>query len=593
MLGSIPILLLALLGAPLFLVITAIALLGFMTTGRPPADVTGEIGKLLQMDTLITIPLFTFAGYMLAESGAPRRIVTFCRALLGWMPGGMGIVTVVACAFFTTFTGASGITIVALGGLMLPMLLNQKYERQFSLGLVTTSGSRGLIFPPSLAVIIYGYVASVDITRLYIAGIVPGLVDCSLVIFMCLKAGLFNKVERYPFSPKEALQAFWKALPELLLPFWLAVLIMTAVLKVPEAAAMSALYVLIVEVLIYRDVHPFRDLPRITKESMVLCGAILVIMMASLGLTNYLVTEEVPQALFEAMRSTISSKWTFLFALNIFLLIVGCLMDIFSAILIVVPLILPLATSYGIDPVHLAMIFLFNLEVGFSTPPVGMNLFIASFRFRQPIVRLYKASAPFLGAALAAVALITYVEPLSTFTLPKEGVMIEGGLASAAPVETAKQAKPGAAKMDGLCDPLKSGDPDCEDEDEDLLEEETEKKAGGEEKKAEATPGGAKSQDSVTAKAASGEKRAAQNKAEDKAASPRQKLPPEESMLTAAAGLKGGEEGLRGGAAKGKTASRATKKRRRHKALARGKKSRKKLKAHHRRIKAKQRRHRE
>jgi hypothetical protein len=320
-------------------------------------------------------------------------------------------------------------------------------------------------------------------------------------------------------------------------------------------------------------------------------------MMASLGLTNYLVTEEVPQALFEAMRSTISSKWTFLLALNIFLLIVGCLMDIFSAILIVVPLILPLATSYGINPVHLAMIFLFNLEVGFSTPPVGMNLFIASFRFRQPIVRLYKASAPFLAAALTAVALITYVEPLSTFTLPKEGVMIEGGLASAAPSETAKQAKTGAAKMDGLCDPLKSGDPDCEEEDEDLLEEETEKKAGGEEKKNGAAAGRAKSEGSATAQphATSENERDAPNKNEDKdkdkdedkAAAPRQK-PPEESLLTAAAAIKGGEEALRGGG-KSKTALLATKKLKRQRAMAQRKKPRKKIKAHRRRAKAKQR----
>lgn len=469
---------LAILGAPLFLIISAAALIGFWATGRPPADVTGEIGKLVQMDTLITIPLFTFAGYMLAESGAPRRLVAVTRALFGWIPGGMAVVTLLACAFFTTFTGASGITIVALGGLLLPMLLQQKYPRNFSLGLVTTSGSRGLIFPPSLPVIIYGYVAAVDITRLYIAGIVPGLIGLAVIAFWCVRTGLVANVPRTPFDPRGAARALWKALPEVLLPVWLMALILTAVLKVPEAAAMTALYVLVVEVLIYRDIHPFKDLPRITKESMVLCGAILVIIGASLGLTNYLVTQEVPQAIVKVIRSTIESKWTFLLALNIFLLIVGCMMDIFSAIVIVVPLITPLAATYGVHPIHLAIIFLVNLEVGFSTPPVGMNLFIASFRFRQPIIRLYRAALPFVLLALGALIAITYIEPLSTFTVPRGEATVKGGMGGPA-APAAKKAgvpepkkpllgKDGKPLMDGICDKKLKGDPDCEGLDDDL-----------------------------------------------------------------------------------------------------------------------------
>jgi len=476
--GSLGLTLLAILGAPLFLIISGGALLGFISNGRMAADVTGEICKLVQMDTLITIPLFTFAGYMLAESGAPRRLVAVSKALFGWFPGGMAMVTLVTCAFFTTFTGASGITIVALGGLLLPVLLKEKYPRQFALGLVTTSGSRGLIFPPSLPVIIYGYVAAVDITKLYIAGIVPGLIGLAVIAIWCVRTGIFAKVPRTPFKPRAAIIALYKALPEVLLPVWLIGLILSAVLKVPEAAAVAALYVLVVEVFIYRDIHPFRDLPRITKESMVLCGAILVILGASLGLTNYLVDQNIPQLIMETIRTTIHSKWVFLLALNVVLLVVGCMMDIFSAIVIVVPLIAPLAATFGVHPIHLAIIFLVNLEVGFSTPPVGMNLFIASFRFRQPVVRLYRATLPFLVAALVALILVTYVEPISTFTVSKEDATIKGGMGDSSSTESPE---PGSkdqskaekkAEFDGICNEEIEGDPDCEDEDLDLDEDE-------------------------------------------------------------------------------------------------------------------------
>ena len=494
-LGSIVLALLAVVGAPLFLVIAGIALVGFISTGRPPADVTGDIYKLVAMDTLITIPLFTFAGYMLAESGAPRRLVNLSRAMVGWMPGGMAVVTLVTCAFFTTFTGASGITIVAMGGLMLPMLLQQKYPRQFSLGLVTTSGSRGLIFPPSLPVIIYGYVASmtmskvgtsgdtVEITRLYLAGVLPGMIGLALIALWCVRCGLVAKVPRTPFEPVAAAMALAKALPEVLLPVWLISLILTGILKVPEAAAMAALYVLIVEVVLYRDIHPIRDLPRITKESMVLCGAILVILGASLGMTNYLVQQEIPQLIVSTISGYISSKWVFLLALNLVLLVVGCMMDIFSAIVIVVPLIVPLAIKFGINPYHLAIIFLVNLEVGYSTPPVGLNLFIASFRFRQPVVRLYRAALPFVLLSLLALVLVTYIEPLSTFTLPKRAKAVT---LPTAPDEPTKKAAPALPvdddddELDGLLDQVdqenkgtkggakKEGDAEGSDDDDEL-----------------------------------------------------------------------------------------------------------------------------
>jgi tripartite ATP-independent transporter DctM subunit len=479
--GGIGLLLLALLGVPLFVVLSGTALLGFVSVGRPPADVTGEIAKLVQWDTLITIPFFTFAGYVLAESGAPRRLVEVSRAMFGWMPGGMALVTLFTCAFFTTFTGASSITIVALGGLLLPVLLQQKYPRGFSLGLCTTCGSRGLLFPPSLPVIIYGYVASLDITRLYIAGMVPGLIDVFLVAVFCVWVGVTKKVPRTPFDPRGAARALFRALPEVIIPIGLLALIITGILKVPEAAAMTALYVLVIEVVLYRDIHPTRDLPRITKEAMILCGVITVVIAGSLGLTNFLVDQRVPEALVAAIRSTISSKWVFLIALNLFLLVVGALMDIFSAI-VAVPLILPLAVEYGIDPMHLAIIFLLNLEIAYSTPPAGLNLIISSFFFKQPIMKLYRVALPFLLIAFLVLGLMTYIEPLSTFTVPKGGAAIKGGMGSAtggapkAPPATDKKAapKPDAKKaqtkdgkplMDGICDPKLPGDPDCADDD--------------------------------------------------------------------------------------------------------------------------------
>ncbi len=447
MIASLGVMLMALVGSPLFLVISAVAIIGFLSTGGHLRDVTGEISAMMKID-LQTIPLFTFAGYLLAESGAPRRLVAVSRALLGWFPGGMAIVAVATCAFFTTFTGASGITIVALGGLLLPVMLKQGYPRQFSLGLITTSGSRGLVFPPSLPVIIYGYIAAVDIQQLYVAGIIPGLIDVGIIALYCWRVGLFAKVPRTKFDGKAALKALFIALPEVTLPIWIMVLILTGVLQVPEAAALTALYVLFFEVVWYRDVHPFKDLPRITRESMVLCGAIMVILAASQGLTNYLVNEEIPQKIVLAISEVIKNKWVFLFALNIFLLIVGCLMDIFSAIVIVVPLISPLAADFGIAPIHLAIIFLINLELGYNTPPVGMNLFIASFRFRQPVIRLYRAAIPFVLLSLVTIGVITYVPSLSTFTV-KGGGVVKGGLVQQ-PVKKSKTTEKKKTKEDDI-----------------------------------------------------------------------------------------------------------------------------------------------
>lgn len=408
-------LLLALGGAPLFAVLAAIAIAAFSGQGIEPVAVIVELYRMASQPTLIAIPLFTFAGYLLAESGAPRRLVRVSHALFGWMPGGLAIVSLLVCSFFTAFTGASGVTIVALGGLLFPVLAKDGYPERFSLGLLTSSGSLGLLFPPSLPIILYAMIASISVDQLFAAGILPGvLLILALSLYSARTAGR-SKAHRQTFVWKEAFAALKEAGWELPLPLIILVGIYGGFFTATEAASITAAYLLIVEVLIHRDIHFKRDLPLIAKESMVLVGGILVILGSALGLTNYLVDAEVPRAIFEAIRGTISSRWTFLIALNVFLLVVGALMDIFSAIIVVVPLILPIAHEFGVNPVHLGIIFLTNLEIGYSTPPVGLNLFISSFRFRKPVLTLYRAALPFLAIMLLALMVITYWEDLSLF----------------------------------------------------------------------------------------------------------------------------------------------------------------------------------
>lgn len=406
-------LLLALAGAPLFAVLAAIAIVAFAGAEIEPVAVIVELNRMASQPTLLAIPLFTFAGYLLADSGAPKRLVRVSHALFGWMPGGLAIVSLLVCSFFTAFTGASGVTIVALGGLLFPVLLKDGYPERFSLGLLTSSGSLGLLFPPSLPIILYAMIASISVDRLFIAGILPGIL---LILTLSLFAGrtaLVNKIPTQKFEWKEAWGAIREAGWELPLPILVLTGIYGGFFTATEAASVTAVYLLIVEVFIHKDIHFRRELPAIARESMVLVGGILIILGSALGLTNYLVDAEVPNAIFEAIRSTISSKWTFLIALNIFLLIVGALMDIFSAIIVVVPLILPIAMEFGIDPVHLGIIFLANLEIGYMTPPVGLNLFISSFRFRKPVLTLYRSALPFIAILLVALMIITYWEGLS------------------------------------------------------------------------------------------------------------------------------------------------------------------------------------
>ncbi|HEV8538083.1 MAG TPA: TRAP transporter large permease subunit [Bacteroidota bacterium] len=423
---------LAFLGAPLFSIIGAIALAAFYSAGIDTSAIIVELYRLASAPTLIAIPLFTFAGYILAESKTPKRLVALSQALFGWIPGGLAVVALVSCAVFTAFTGASGVTIIALGGLLYPILIQERYEEKFSLGLLTTSGSLGLLFPPSLPLILYSMVASnsrvaggsvpdVTIDKLFVAGILPGVLLVIMLSVFSIRHGLRARVPRIPFEWNTIRAAVTDAAWEIPLPFLIIGGIYGGLFTATEAAAVTAFYALIVEVFVYRDLKLFSDIPRIMKESMILVGAIIVILGCAMGLTNYLIDEEVPMKLFQTIQELISSKAVFLILLNIFLLIVGMMMDIFSAIIVVVPLIIPIATAYGISPLHLGIIFLTNLEIGYLTPPVGLNLFISSFRFEKPISEVVRATLPFIGILLIALALITYVPEMSLWLVELSG----------------------------------------------------------------------------------------------------------------------------------------------------------------------------
>lgn len=409
----IALLLCAICGAPLFVVIGGLALVLFYAVGIDAQAVIIEMYRLASAPTLIAIPLFTFAGYLLAESKSPHRLVNLYRALFGWMPGGLAIVAFIACAFFTAFTGASGVTIIALGGLLYPLLIDERYSEKFSLGLLTTSGSLGLLFPPSLPLILFAVVAQVNVDALFLAGIVPGILLIVLLSLFSIRAGVKQRVRRQRFEIANVWTALREAAWIVPLPFVVLVGIYGGFFTASEAAAVTVVYVLVISCFVYRDFKLFRDVPRIAADSMILVGGVLVILGCALGLTNYLVDEQIPMKIIEVMRTYITSKFMFLAVLNVFLLIVGCLMDIFSATIVVVPLIVPIAKEFGVDPIHLGIIFLTNLEIGYSTPPVGLNLFISSFRFKKPIPQLYRASLPFLGVLFLALIVITYFPDLS------------------------------------------------------------------------------------------------------------------------------------------------------------------------------------
>jgi tripartite ATP-independent transporter DctM subunit len=426
-LGVILLVVLALLGAPLFAIILGAAALGFYSMDIEMAVLHIDIYQMADSVVLMALPLFTFAGFLLSESRTADRLMRLSQAALGWMPGGMAFVALIACAFFTALTGGSGVTIVALGALLLPALAKAGYKEKFNLGLMTSSGSLGLLVAPSVPLLVYGIIAqktvqqlqmedvpSVGLVDLYLAGLVPALLMIVALYLWCLWAMRNDPVPRQAFNFHELREALWDARWELPLPVVVLGGIFSGFLIVSEAAAVTALYVLIVEVFLYREIS-LKRLPGIMRESMVMVGGILLILGVALAFTDYLVYASVPEKLFTFIQTHVESKLAFLLLLNIVLLVLGALLDIFAALVIMVPLILPVALRYGIDPVHLGVIFVANMQIGYITPPVGMNLFIASYRFRKSVTELFNATIPFMLVLLVVLLMITYIPSLSLF----------------------------------------------------------------------------------------------------------------------------------------------------------------------------------
>ncbi|HKK14609.1 MAG TPA: TRAP transporter large permease [Gammaproteobacteria bacterium] len=404
---------LATMGLPLFAVLGAGSLAASYHAGLDPAVLIIELNRLAASPNLTAIPLFTFVGVVLAAGGAPQRLIRLFNALLGWLPGGLAAVALTACAFFTAFSGASGVTILALGGLLFPMLGSVGYGERFSLGLLTTSGSLGLLFPPSLAILLYGIVAKVNIDQLFLAGIVPGALLLILLTLYSIYNGAHSRVPRHPFTLGALAGALRTGIWDLLLPAGIVAGIFGGYVTVSEASACAAAYVLVLEGVIHRTIVLKRQLYGLLKDTAILVGSILIILAVAMGLTNLLIDAQVPMHVLDWLERAIHSRLEFLLLLNLFLLAVGCMMDIFSATVVVVPLILPLAERFGVDPVHLGIVFLANLEIGYSTPPVGINLFIASQRFGRPVLSLFRAALPFLALMLLWLAIVTYVPETS------------------------------------------------------------------------------------------------------------------------------------------------------------------------------------
>ena len=417
----------AILGAPIFTVLGGAALILFWGQRSPIASIALDHYRIVTNPTLPAIPLFTLAGYFLAEGGASKRLIGVFRTLVGGFRGGPAILTALVCAFFTSFTGASGVTILALGGRLMPVLLAANYTERNSLGLLTGAGSLGLLFPPALPLILYAIVASeaargaglggVTLEQMFLGGLLPGAVLVALTAVWGMMQAPKRDVARQPFDAAAAGRAAWDAKWELLLPVVALGALFGGFATPVEAAAITALYALIVETLIYRDLKLFRDVPRVVAECGLLVGGVLLILGVAMGFTNYLITAQIPDRAVEWVQGSIGSPWVFLLMLNGFLLVVGCLMDIYTAIIVVVPLIVPVGIAFGIDPVHLGIIFLANMELGFLTPPVGMNLFLSAYRFGKPVPVVMRAVIPMFLVLLVGVLLITYIPALTT-TLP-------------------------------------------------------------------------------------------------------------------------------------------------------------------------------
>ena len=414
----IALLLATVLGAPVFTTLAGAGLILFWGEGSPIGSMSVDHYGLVTNPTLPTIPLFTLAGYFLAEGGASRRLIRLFQAAVGRVRGGPAILVTLVCAFFTSFTGASGVTILALGGLLLPILLAAGYSQKSSLGLLTGTGSLGLLFPPCLPLILYGVVAQVDILQMFLGGIVPGIMLVTLTALWGISQAPKVPIESQAFNWGEIRGAFWEAKWELLIPVVALAGLFGGFATPVEAAALTAFYAFAIETLVHRDLSITRDMPRVITEAGLLVGGVLLILGVALGFTNYLAFAEIPSKAVDWVSAAVHSKWAFLLLLNLFLLIVGMLMDIYSAIVIVVPLLLPLGRAFGIDPVHLGIIFLANLELGFLTPPVGVNLFLSSLRFQKPVAEVFRAAIPMVIVFAIGVLLITYI-PVMTTWLPR------------------------------------------------------------------------------------------------------------------------------------------------------------------------------
>jgi tripartite ATP-independent transporter DctM subunit len=414
---AILLVLIALIGAPLFTVLASGAILASVAEDISPDILIIEMNRLSTSPNMIALPLFILAGVIMAHGGAPKRLVAFYRANFGFLPGGIAVVTLISCAFFTMFSGASGVTILALGGLLYPILKNEGYPQNFNLGLLTTSGSLGLLFPPSLAIIVYSIVANVNIEEMFIAGILPGVLLIIMLTLYSSYVGRSHNVKHHEFVLSEAVKTCKRCMFDLFLPVGIVLGIFGGFVSLTEAAAVTAAYLLFIDTVVYKTISIKKQGLRLLTEASVLFGSLIIILLIALGLTNLLIDAQLPTKLLTFIEQFVDSKIQFLILLNIFLLLVGAIMDIFSALLVVVPLLLPLAVRYDIHPIHLGVIFLANLEIGYSTPPIGINLFIASQRFKKPVVTLFRSTIPFLLIMLVWLLAITYLPALSLWHL--------------------------------------------------------------------------------------------------------------------------------------------------------------------------------
>ena len=412
--GLVIVMLAAVVGAPIFAILGGAAVLLFMSDGVTPATVLIETYSLSVSPTLPAIPLFTLAGFLLAEGQASARLLRVFRAWFGWIPGGTAVVCAVLCTFFTAFTGGSGVTILAVGGVLFPALLKEGYRDQFSLGLLTVSGSLGLLLPPSLPLILYAVVAQIPIEDLFIGGLLPGILLTAMIAAWGVREGIISGAARHRFRAAEAGRSLWAAKWELAMPAVVIVSMFSGIATAVEAAALTACYAFFIQTVVHRDLSVRRDLLRVFVECAVVIGGVLVILGVAVGLTNWMVGAQLPATLVEWVRAHIQSRLAFLLVLNVFLLIVGWFMEIFAAIVVVVPLIVPLGAAFDINPVHLGIIFVANLELGFLTPLVGLNIFLASYRFKRPVLEVCRATLPFMAILGIGVLVITYVPWLTT-----------------------------------------------------------------------------------------------------------------------------------------------------------------------------------